>query len=209
MMARIAILSVSILMALTLPQGTAQASDYILTIDGVRYEIRLGEEAMIRLAGDRSIRVQLDKAPTSTFRTTAFSFEHPSSYSPSRTDLGDGIHQTMVSSPVGTVVLIQEYQGLDPSSLVDMMLNELTKEERQYGYNITEASITKTLSDGRVLTGEHSVSTYQDTTIIRDVLAYGARDAGLLVISIIPDTAPPLDLQMVDMVWSTLRVLLR
>ena len=66
-----------------------------------------------------------------TFKSENFSFEHPIRLSPSRTDLGGGVFQTMMASPLGTMVMIQEYTAINPSGLIDMMLNELTKEEAQ------------------------------------------------------------------------------
>lgn len=194
------------IMMLSAVCGYAFAANYTLTIDGKDYEIDLGKQQVIKLADGRTLQITLNKKAIVTFKGDHFAFDHPSRFSPSRTDLGDGIHQTMMASPVGTLVMIQEYTSLDPSGLVDMVLNELTKEEAQYGYKITKRETSKTLSDGTRLTGKMAVSTYKDTEYTRHVLCYRARDAGLLIVTQFEKSCPREEREIIDVFWKTLEV---
>jgi hypothetical protein len=183
--------------------------DYTLTVDGTGFDIDLGKPRDAKLPDGRSFRVRAAKKPIITFRADAFCFDHPSRLSPSRTGLGEGIFQTVMSSPLGTLVMVQEYTSLDPSGIVDVMLNELLKEELHYGYKITRSEATQALADGTVLTGRKAVSTYKDTEYTRHVLAYSGKDAGILVITMIEKAAPPEDAQILEVFWKTLKVTLK
>lgn len=182
------------------------AGNYILTIDGQKYEIDAGKETTLKLTDGRKIQVNLEQKEYVIFRTENFSFEHPSDIVPARTDLGKGIHQTMMSSPVGTLVLVQEYADMDPSSLVDMMLNELTKEEKKYGYKISNSSAKVKLASGSVLTGKKSIASYKGKKTLRQVLCYSLRDAGYMIVTQVADDASSKDRAMVAAFWKSLEL---
>lgn len=195
-----------IIVALSMATTFAIAGDYTLTIDGRPYDVDLGKQTVVTLSDGQGIRVTLDKKAIATFKTSGFTFSYPSSLSPSRTDLGDGVHQTMIASPIGTTIMIQEYAGMDPTDLVDMILKELTKEEVHYGYEIAKSPARKTLSDGSILTGKLAVSNYKDTEYTRHVLSHSTRDAGIMVVTQIEKAAPREDRELIDMFWKTLKI---
>lgn len=199
-------LRTSIVVVACLTCGQANAGDYVLTIDGKPYEVDLGEKATIKLPDGRTLGVTLDKKVIVSFKSENFSFEHPSRLAPSRTDLGDGIFQTMMTSPLGTMVMLQEYTTLNPAPLVDVMLNELTKEEADYGYKITKSPSTRKLANGAQLKGKVAVSAYKDDEYTRHVLAYEARDAGVLIITQVEKDASQEDLAMVETFWKSLAI---
>lgn len=189
--------------------GNTLAGNYVLTIDGKKYEVEAGEQKTVELSDGKKIQVILEKKAIVSFRVENFSFDHPSDFTPSRTDLGDGVHQTMFASPIGTLVLIQEYANMDPAGLVDMMLNELTKEEKQYGYKMTNNPAKIKLSSGKTLMGKKSIATYRGEQITRHVLCYSIRDAGILIVTQIDKEAPPKDRSMIDDFWKTLKIFLK
>lgn len=201
MKARLVIIAVACFLC-----SQAIAGDYVLTIDGKQSEVDIGEEAIIELPDGRNIRVTLEKKAIASFKLENLSFDHPSRLSPSRTDLGDGMFQTMMASPLGTLVLIQEYTTINPCSLIDMMLNELTKEETEYGYKITKSPSTRRLSNGAQLKGKMAVSKYRGDEYTRHVLCYEARDAGIMIITQLEKAAPQEDLTMVETFWKSLDI---
>ncbi len=167
------------LLTLALSTQLAFAGNYILTINNKQYDVALGETEKIKV-GDQYLNIKVDKKDILTFRTENFSFQHKSKYSPSKTDLGDGIYQTAMVTPLGTAVMIQEYDSLDPTGLVDFMVNEVTKEEKDYGYVVKSSPDSLTLSDGTKLSGKVVVSKYSGSHIKRFFYTYGKKDAGLL-----------------------------
>jgi hypothetical protein len=187
----------------------ALAGNYVLTIDGKQFELDLGEATTVTTQGGQRLEVKLEKKDIATFKTDTFSFNHPSSVTPSKTDLGDGIYQTMMATPAGTLVMIQEYSGMNPSGFVDLMITELTKEEAQYGYKITKEGVSKKLSDGHTVTGKRVISKYQTTEYERYVLCYGAKDAGILIVTQVDKDASPEDLRMIEQFWKTMTILMK
>jgi hypothetical protein len=109
----------------------AFAGNYVLTIDSKPYDLSLGEAKRIKV-GDQYFSVKIEQKSILTYRTKNFSFKYSSKYSPSKSDLGEGITQTVMMTPLGSAVMVQEYHNMDPSNMMDLMINEVTKEEREY-----------------------------------------------------------------------------
>jgi hypothetical protein len=192
-----------------LTSGYAVAGNYILTIDGKKYEVDLDKKTTIMLFDGKKIQVSLEKKAIISFETKNFSFDHPGNITPSRKDVSDGIFQTTMTSPLGTLVLVQEYENIDPASTVDTMLNELTKEEKQYGYKITNSPAEVKLVGGKALKGKKSIAIYKGKETTRYVLCYSIRDGGVMVIIQINKDAPSEDRAMIDLFWRTFKLLLK
>jgi hypothetical protein len=175
-------ISVKLIAGLLLLPALAIAGNYTVTINNTKYDFSLGEEKQVNVS-EQSITVKLEQKDTVEFGNNNFSFKHSSSYSPSTTKVEEGVMQTAMMTSLGTVVIVQEYMTLDPSNLVSLMVNEVTKEERQYGYNINSAPTSVTLADGTVLKGKEVVSKYPGTDIKRYILTYGKRDSGILIMT--------------------------
>lgn len=180
------------------------AENYILTVGNDVHEIALDKEVRIKI-GDSHVSVKLEENDTFLYTDESFSFEHPKEYSPSKSEVENGIFQTVVMSPLGSAVIIQEYSYIEPSSLMDLMVKTLTKEERAYGYKIESKKASTTLSDGKTLNGKVATSTYKNKDITRYFYAYSFKDSGLFIITIIDGVDPNGD-SLVDQVISTLKI---
>ncbi|WP_444957062.1 hypothetical protein [Microbulbifer sp. ZKSA002] len=158
------------------------AANYELKIGDSSYEISLNEEIEISV-GEKHIPIKLTQKEILTYTTDNFSFEHPRQYLPSKTDLGSGIFQTAMITPLGSAVMVQEYLNLDPTGIIDLMVNEITKEEREYGYKIESTETSVTLSDGKILNGQAVTSKYKGSDIKRFIYTYSTKDSGLLILT--------------------------
>lgn len=196
---------VLILMAAFIPLN---AADYILTINGQAQEIELDKETTRAMKDGTSLKVLLHQKDYLTFSADLFSFEHKNEFKPNRNDLGDGIFQTMVVTPLGTGILIQEYMDLDPSGLVDMMIKELTKEEINYGYEYSEKPAEKKV-DGVTFTGKTAVTTYRGDEWTRSVLVHNGRDQGILVVTFIEKANYQAEKDLIDHLWKSVKVTLK
>ena len=190
---------------LLLASKSSFAANYQLTVDGDLHDLSLDEEVQIKV-GDEYVSIKLEQKDIFVFSTDSFSFEHPSQHSPSKSDLGDGIFQTAVMTPLGSLLMIQEYLNLDPSSLLDFMINEITKEERQYGYKIESTEQTLTLSDGKVLQGKVVTSKYRDSDIKRFFYTYSAKDAGLFIMTQVDFSVEPDGESLIDAAVNSLNI---
>lgn len=180
--------------------------NYRLTINGTDYDLGLDAQKTITLADGEKLAVCLAQKEIITFQSTLCSFSHNSGYTPAKTELGDGIYQTMLMSPLGTGIMIQEYTKLDPSRLVNIMLQELTKEEVQYGYAYEEREATKQLVDGVILHGKEATTSYGDEKWHRAVYAYGAGDHGVLLVTMIEQENVTTEQHILDTFWKSLRL---
>lgn len=201
----------AIILALTLvalTAGQAHAGNFTLTINGKKFEVDLDTVKVIKVGG-RTLRLKLAKKTVVQFKTKNFAFDHPSRLAPSRTSLGNGIFQTMMASPVGTLIMVQEYTTLDPSGLVDLMVGELTKEEIKYGYKIVKKDISRKLASGARLKGKLVTSTYRTKVIVRQVLTFKAQDAGVLLVTQIEKASPAAELKVIDTFYKTLKITMK
>ncbi|WP_292070100.1 hypothetical protein [Mesorhizobium sp.] len=189
--------------------GSARAEDlkaFKLTIDGVAIEIDPGEDANVTLPGGKTAKVRLDRNDFATFSGGTFSFVHPSSISVTKTDLGDSITQYLAASALGTIVVVQEYGKMNPVSLDQLMLQEMTKESVQAGGTLTQEPTSRELPDGKQLTGiKATVKTRTDKADF-EIVGFGLADQGLLFITRIGDQDVATEQSMIDKFWETLKV---
>lgn len=188
--------------------NTSFAANYILTIGNERHEISLDKTEQIKI-GDSYVSVKLEQKDVLTYSSENFSFEYPRRYSPSKSDLGDGILQTAMMTPLGSVVMVQEYLTINPSGLIDLMINEVTKEEREYGYKIKSSDISITLSDGKRLKGKVVTSKYKGSDIKRYFYTYGVKDSGLFIMTQIDYESEPSAEALINQVINSLKITMK
>ena len=186
------------------PAALAQEG-YTITINGTAYSIGLDRAKDIVLPDGSGVTVLLTQDEVTTYSTDTFSFTHESHYKPARTEVEAGIFQTMIVTPLGTGLIVQEYSSLDPTPLISLMLKELTREEVSYGYDYEENEVSRRVGD-KVVEGREAVTSYKDETWIRTVYAYGARDSGLLIVTFVQATHREQEGKLLDDFWRTLEI---
>lgn len=179
--------------------------NYVLEIGGDSYSLGLNKEKKVTLPDGTHLRLKLSLKEYIEYQGRYFSFSHRNSYRPTNQDLGDGIFQTTVITALGTTVIVQEYTELNPSGLVDIMIQELTKEEVDYGYELKKSDVSKTIGK-KELRGKEAVTSYKGAQWTRSVYVYGARDEGLLIVTIIEEDNVENDMHVIRDFWRTLKV---
>jgi len=193
------------LLALLLISSSPLAfGQYVLSIDGNDVDVTVGEKQTVTLTNGETVTLLLKKKAILTYDSHFFSFQYKSEFSPSKSDLGSGINQMLMATAQGTVVMAQEYTSLDPSSLVDTMIQAMTKDEVNAGYTLDETPIEKKLADGKVLKGKIATTTHKDDQWIRTVVAYGDGDEGVLFVTQISKSNISAEQPVLDMFWNTL-----
>lgn len=189
--------------------GLARADDlkaFKLTIDGVVVDIDPGEDVDVTLPGGKTSKVRIDRNDFATFSGTTFSFVHPSNISITKSDLSDSITQYLMASALGTIVLVQEYDQMNPVSLNQLMLQEMTRESVEAGGTLTQEPTTRKLADGRELTGvKATVKTRTDSADF-EIVGFGLADQGLLFITRIGDQDVATEKPLIDKFWENLKV---
>lgn len=198
------LLKVFIILSVFVP-ATAMAEDYVLTINGRAMDIDLNQKTQFILPDGSKLELFLEMKEYLRFKSNLFSFEHKSEYKPNRNDLGDGVFQTMIVTPLGSGILIQEYMEMDPGGLIDLMLKELTKEEVEYGYTYKENAVKREVGRAK-LSGKQAITSYRGEEWIRDVLSYGGKDRGILVITFIEKDNYETEMVIIEDLWRTLQL---
>lgn len=180
--------------------------NYEISINEKKYDISLGCDYQIKSDSGETFHFRVNKKAVMTYKNKHISFQHKSDLAISSTDLGNGIRQTMTNSAVGTLVLIQEYNTMNPTTLVNLMLQELTKEQINYGYKMHKETYSKALKDGTELGGKRAILKYNDEEEYWTVLAYGRKDRGFLVITKIDKENLDTEKNIIDLMWETLQI---
>jgi hypothetical protein len=201
-------LTIIITMLAILPFQTFadETKNYEITINGKTYDVSLGREYQAQLDSGKTVTFKIDKKAIMIYRDDFISFRHKNDLTISAKNIGSGIRQTMTNTAVGTLILFQEYSSMNPSSLVNLMLQELTKEQVSYGYKIQKNATSKTLKDGTTLKGKKAVLTYGNEEEHWTILAYGKRDRGLLVITKIDKDNMVAEKDILDLMWNSLNI---
>jgi hypothetical protein len=179
------------------------SGQYVLSVDEKKVDLKIGEPQTVILTNGHKLMLVLSKKEFLTFDGNYFSFRHKSNFTPNKTDLGDGISQTLMTSPTGTGIIVQEYKSLDPSSLVDTMVHELTKDEIRAGYKKSEKNIEKKITGGKTIKGKLVTTTYKDDEWVRSVFAYGNGDEGVLVVTMIEKSNVEKEREIIDLFWES------
>jgi hypothetical protein len=111
-----------------------------------------------------------------------------------------------MASALGTLVIVQEYGSINPVSLNQLMLQELTRESIQAGAEMTQQPATRKLADGRELTGlRATVKTRTDATDF-EIMSFGSVDQGLVLVTRIDQENAPAEGAILDKFWETLKI---
>jgi hypothetical protein len=197
---------VAALMALP---GSAFAEDpktYKLTIGGYSVEINPGETVDVTLPGGQRTTVTLQLNEFASYSGGIFSFVHPTSVGVAKTDLGDSVIQHLMASATGTLVIVQEYGSMNPVALNQLMLQELTKESVQAGGELAQEETTRTLADGKVLTGLKATVTSRTEKAYYEVLGFGTTDQGVILVTRIDEEYRASEGSLLQKFWETLKI---
>ncbi|HSX62432.1 MAG TPA: hypothetical protein VLF18_19785 [Tahibacter sp.] len=192
--------------ALVAGAGAAAAGGYVLTVDGKTSELDLDKDTAVVVDG-KTVTVKLQRKEQQVFRDRGLSFEHPAIVQPSTTDISKGVRQVMLVSANGNGVILQRYDGIDPTALVDLMVKEMTDEEVAAGYQRTIEAATRKLPDGRDLAGKYARTQSKDESWDRYVYALAdGRGGGYLLVTMMEEDRAAADVAMLDRFWKTLKL---
>ena len=190
------------LSAFTFAQKTG---NYVVVINNDSIQINLDENFQYKPKGGKQLDIKVIQPNILTYSDAMISFNYDKSLNVSNTIIDKGIEQCMVMQSTGNGFMIQKYQTINPSSLTELMLNELTKESVSYGYAKKETPFKKTLLSGQTLEGIQATLSYKGEDEIYTVATYGAKDEGIIVITMLLSNDFN-DEKIIDLFLDTLRI---
>ena len=189
--------------------STAFAGDgkgFRLTIDGVEVGINPGDTLDVTTKDGRKLSVELQRSDTVTFAGDKFSFDHDGQFTVAKSDLSDGITQYALITPIGTGVVVQQYKGLNPSSITDFVLQQMVQESLDGGAKMTKETTQRTLAAGNVLKGVKAETATANDVMDYEIAAIGRPDGGILVATFINKENIAKEGVILDRLWSSLKV---
>lgn len=183
------------------------AGDFELTINGKKHELNLDQEVALELEDGTKVQVKIAQKEYLTFGGKGFQFEHHKSMLPAVSELGDGVTQMLLATPRGTGVMIQTYEGVNPNSLIETMIQELTKEEVEVGYTLTKEKSLRKVGEkefhGAIAT---TTSKAEDEQWAYEVVASGDDSGGILIVTFVENDNKNVDGKVVERFWKTLTI---
>ncbi len=180
--------------------------DYLLQINNKTFPVSLDTSYSIQINGE-TLMVRLSQNDTLIFKHGMFSFKYLKDYKVSKLVIEEGIDQYMIMSADGSGIAIQVYSNLDPTMLNEMMLNEVTKESRNYGYELSREDYKTTLISGQTIDVTRGVLTYKEDKSIYEIATFGYKDEGILIITIISnENISDQGQDIIHLMWNSLSI---
>jgi hypothetical protein len=181
--------------------------DYTLTINGQAQDLELGKDKVVTLPDGAIITLKVERKEFVTYSRTGFSFEHPGSLAVASRELDRGLWQHFLASPEGTLVMIQTYDDVDTTTLVDLMMGKMTDDDVAAGAAREISADTRTLSNGAVISGKSATLKKPGDDVLVEVLAKKQGAGGAIVMTRIDHASDSaLDAAMIERFWATLKV---
>jgi len=185
-------------------------ANYILIVNGDSLKISLNSPFEYKTATGETLNMEVIQPGILSYSDKFVSFQYEKEHNISNAKIEEDIEQLMVMKSTGSGFMVQKYGSIDPSILTDFLLNEVTKESINYGYEKFEEPFLKTLKGGHVVEGTKATLTYKGETEIYVVAAYGAKDEGIIILTmLLNDEFTEPDSKMIDMFWDTLVINLK
>ena len=206
--------ALGILVAMLLSAATPASADgdknFVLTIDGIDYGIDLGEKRTIKGKGGADVHLTLRQSDISTFHGDFVTFQHGKSLNVTSNEIQKGIKQHLVATNLGTLVIVQEYADLDPRSLAQLMLTQLSKDDVRDGGELATKPAKRDVGGGVTLEGLTGTLAIKKASGVRslryEVMTGGKSDHGIIAISRIDNEAGDEDEKTVKRFWESLSV---
>lgn len=180
--------------------------NYFVIINQDSVQVNLNQEVEYKTASGENFTLKITQPDVLTYSDDMISFNHDKTFSVSNSEIDEGIDQCMIMSSAGNGFMVQKYRTINPSSLTKLMLNEITKESINYGYDKSETIFKKQLKSGQTIEGIQATLTYKGEKEIYTVATYGKKDEGIIVVTMLLNEDYPKDKEIIDMFLETLEL---
>ncbi len=186
--------------------GEDSHKNFIVTIDGQDFEINPGDAITGKSKSGAEIKLALKRKEFSTFEQGDLSFEYRSDLSVASSDIASDIHQHLVASAVGSLVIVQQYDKINPGKLADFMLTQFAEGSADPLSKLEKTEFSRTLSDGTILKGLKASLKSEKEDVAIEVLAADQGIGGIVAISRYNNDADQAEKTIIDRFWKTLRL---
>lgn len=180
--------------------------NYIIIINNDSIRVDLNNQVNYTDKSGEKHTIKVIQPEILTYSDDMISFSHNKSLNVSNSIIEEGIEQCMLMQSTGTGVMVQKYKTINPSSLTQLMLNEITKESISYGYSKTEKKFSKKIKSGHTIEGIQATLTYKGDKEVYTVATYGGKDEGIIVVTMLLNDDFEEDKVIIDLFLDTLSI---
>ena len=197
----------AILFALLFVFGSAfSQEDYTLHLKDTSIKVSLNKNYEMKING-QSVSFYLSGIDTLTYEDEFMSFKYTHEFKVSKSIIEDGFEQVMIVSADGMGVIIQKHAYMNPSKLNELMIDEVTKESRNYGFVMSREDYKRKLSSGRQIEINKAVLKYKEQISIYELTTFGKKDEGALILTMVNNNMPDSQGEkLVNLMWKTLHI---
>ncbi|WP_139217791.1 hypothetical protein [Pontibacter chinhatensis] len=161
-----------------------EAANYQITINGKTQDVALGKEYKIKING-KEVTVAVQQKDILTYQDDWISLQYPKGLQPAIASPDPDLEQITLVTASGNGVLVQKYKTINPASLIDLMLKEVTNEEASFGYSMTERPFEQKLKSGQQAKGKSVELKYGNDVQHYTVAALGDESEGIMFITML------------------------
>lgn len=185
---------------------TQTTGNYILIINNDTIFVDLDKNQNYTTNSGDQLSLKLTQPEILTYSDDMITFNHKKSLTVSNSKLESEIEQCMIVKSTGNGFMVQKYTSFNPSSLTELMLNELTKESVSYGYSKKEKKFKKKIKSGQTIEGIQATLTYKGSTEVYTVASYGEKDEGIIVVTMFLNDDFKEDKEIIDLFLNSLAI---
>jgi len=180
--------------------------DYVMRLNDTLINVVLDKPYNIDLKGTK-FRFIVSSKDTLTYSSSFFSFLYPKTFKVTDTKVENGIEQASILSPEGSGLIIQKYETMNPTTLNELFLSELTKESISYGFISKRTTYKRKLKSGQEVEITRATLRYKEEVNVYEVASIGKKDAGLMILTIsLGEGKFPEGQKVIDLMWNSLAV---
>jgi hypothetical protein len=157
--------------------------NYIIQLGDKNYSMALDSASEVTYQG-KKLKLLLKQKDTLVYKDTSFSFSYLKGYEVSKTLIDDVANQYIVIDAGGSGFIIQKFWSMNPTPMKEVLLQEMTKESKGYGFVEKRDEYERTLKTGQTVKVIKSTLTYKDEVNIYEVAAFGGKDEGIVIIAV-------------------------
>ena len=197
--------TVFLVMAILSALKASCQEDYIIHVNDTSIHVSLDKQYNLVVKGQK-IDFLITQKDTLTYNDNLYSFQYLKGFKVSNSKLDAGIEQISILTAEGSGLIIQRYETINPTSLNEMMLTELTKESISYGYQSTRSTYKRVLNSGHEMEVTKAVLRYKDEVNIYEVASIGQKDAGIIIVTMRMDENENTQGQkLIDLMWGSIK----
>jgi uncharacterized protein YheU (UPF0270 family) len=198
--------SILITIAILFSLEASCQEDYIIHLNDTSLHVALDKPYNLVVKG-KKIDFKIIQKDTLTYSGDLYSFLYPKGFKISNSVIDDGVEQISIITAEGSGLLIQKYETLNPTTLNELMLTELTKESIDYGYEEKRSNYKKVLKSGHEIAVTKSVLRYKDEVNIYEIASLGKKDAGIIIVTMrMDEDANNQGQKIIDLMWKSIKV---